>query len=55
MKKLDLDVPAEHPDEASFDEFNMAFRSPLDSATKRAMGMLLHGRPEQLGAAPEEA
>ena len=41
MKKLGVEVPTEHLDEASFNEFQTAFTTPLPDATREAMQVLV--------------
>lgn len=51
MRRLGLDTETENPEQASFDEFHVAFKQPLASSTKKAMGVLFPGRKQrQLGA-----
>jgi hypothetical protein len=47
MKRLGMEVETEDPDEASFDEFQTAFKLPLPSPTREAMEVLLHGRKQR--------
>jgi hypothetical protein len=52
MKKLGVQLDTEQPDEASFDEFQTAFRLPLDHSTEKAMEVLFPGRGQRaFGAA----
>jgi hypothetical protein len=51
MKKLGFEVETELPDEASFDEFQTAFRLPLTPSKRKAMQVLFPGRKQRaLGA-----
>jgi hypothetical protein len=44
MKKLGEDVPTEEPDQAAFDEFQVAFKLPLDPSSREGMRELFPGR-----------
>lgn len=47
MKRLGVHVETEHPDEASFDEFQTAFKLPLSDTTREAMQELLPARKQR--------
>ena len=51
MRKFDIDVVTEHPDTATFEEFQVAFKLPLSPSKREAMGVLLSGR-KQRGSHP---
>jgi len=44
MKRLGVEIETQLPDEASFDEFQTAFASPLSSSTREAMQVLFPGQ-----------
>jgi phosphatidylserine decarboxylase len=44
IKRFDVEVETQLPDEASFDEFQMAFTLPLAPSTREAMQVLFPGR-----------
>jgi len=44
MKKLGEDVPTEEPDRAAFEEFQVAFKLPLDPSSREGMCELFPGR-----------
>ena len=44
MKKLGEDVPTEEPDQAAFEEFQVAFKLPLDPSSREGMRELFPGR-----------
>jgi hypothetical protein len=44
MKKLGEDVPTEEPDLAVFEEFQVAFKLPLDPSSREGMRELFPGR-----------
>jgi hypothetical protein len=46
MKQLGVEVETQLPDEASFDEFQMAFALPLTSLMREAMQVLFSGRKQ---------
>jgi hypothetical protein len=48
MKKLGVEVETELPDEASFDEFQTAFKLPLSSSTREAMQVFFRGRKQRV-------
>ena len=54
MRKFDIDVATEHPDIATFEEFQVAFKLPLSPSKREAMGVLLFGR-KQRGSHPVRA
>lgn len=47
MKRLGVEVETELPDEASFNEFQTAFKLPLSSSTREAMQVLFPGRKQR--------
>ena len=47
MKKAGIDVHTELPDEASFDEFQEAFKLPLPTVTREALDTLIHGQKQR--------
>ena len=47
MKRLGVQVNTELPDEASFDEFQTAFTTPLSESTREAMQVLFPGRKQR--------
>lgn len=47
MKRLGVQVETEHLDEATFDEFQVAFKLPLEEDTREAMQVLFHGRKQR--------
>ena len=47
MKRLGVQVDTVPPDEASFDEFQTAFNTPLSESTREAMQVLFPGRKQQ--------
>lgn len=47
MKKLGVEVETERSGEASFDEFQVAFKVPLDDDTREAMQVLFPGRKQR--------
>jgi len=44
MKRLRLEVETELPNEASFEEFQSAFKLPLSTSTREAMQVLFPGK-----------
>ena len=46
MKRLGVEVETQLPDEASFQEFQIAFKLPLSSSTREAMQVLFLGRKQ---------
>lgn len=44
MRRIDLDIETELPDEASFQEFQAAFKLPLTPSKREAMQVLFPGR-----------
>jgi len=46
MKRLGVEVETQLPDEASFQEFQTAFKLPLSSSTREAMHVLFPGRKQ---------
>ena len=49
MKRLGVEVETQLPDEASFQEFQTAFKLPLSSSTQEAMQVLFPSRVGLLG------
>lgn len=47
MKRIGLQVETERPDEASFDEFHVAFKAPLSNDTRETMEVLFPGRKQR--------
>jgi hypothetical protein len=47
MKRLGVQVETEHLDEATFDEFQVAFKLPLEEDTREAMQVLFSSRKQR--------
>jgi len=47
-KRLGVEVETELPDEASFEEFQTAFKLPLSPSTREAMQVLFPGRKQRV-------
>jgi hypothetical protein len=47
MKRLGVEVETKLPDEATFDEFQVAFKVPLEEDTREAMQILFPGRKQR--------
>jgi hypothetical protein len=54
MRKIGLDIETEAPDEATFLEFQEAFKLPLTPSKREAMHVLFPGR-KQRGQGPVRA
>ena len=54
MRRIGLDTETELPDEATFQEFQTAFKLPLSPSKREAMQVLFPGR-KQRGSGPVRA
>jgi hypothetical protein len=54
MRRIGLDLETVRPDEATFQEFQEAFKLPLSASRREALNVLFHGR-KQRGSCPVRA